>query len=502
MKQKIYIKFLLAGAALVTLGLGSCKKSLSDFGSVNNNPGATTAPVTSALLSNVLSTIAGYTWDAGGITTISGLYCQYFSETQYTDISVYNKEKPDWNYYFAASGNSFTTSGALYNLKTIIDYNTDKTTAKIAAANGSNADQIAIARILKAYIFSTLTDTWGDIPYSKALQGDAGIVAYDTQQAIYTDLFKELSAAVAQFDGGLTVSGDILFGGDETKWKQFANSLHALLALHLSKVDPATGAKEFQAALAASGGVIGAGQSITLAFPGGNFLSPIYQYYDVTKRFDYAVSKTMTDWLATNSDPRGKSHIYGTSTIGFPYGLSRGDAVTFANSNPKYAQLLKGADQSLGTDAFPIITSAEVFLARAEAAQLGWTTTDGTAASLYATGIQESFKFWGVYDATTYANYMASGNIDLSAGSALQKIQTQEWVTHYPAGARGWADWRRTGFPALTPAPAGVYPNIPRRMAYGPNEYSYNPANVAAAAAQYTSGGESDSQYGHIWWDK
>ncbi|HVU93811.1 MAG TPA: SusD/RagB family nutrient-binding outer membrane lipoprotein [Puia sp.] len=499
MKQKRFNIVSFTGVVLLIAGLGSCKKSLSDFGSTNNNPGATTAPVTSALLSNVLSTMAGYTWDAGGITTVSGLYCQYFSETQYTDISIYNKEKPDWNYYFAASGNSFTTSGALYNLQTIINYNTDKKTAAIAAANGSNADQIAIARILKAYIFSVLTDTWGDIPYSKALLGDNGVVVYDKQQAIYTDLFKELTEAVAQFDGGIAVSGDILFSGDETKWKQFANSLRLLLALHLSKVDAATGKTQFNAALAAPGGVLGAGQSITLAFPGGNFLSPIYQYYDVTKRFDYAVSKTITDWLAANNDPRGKSHIYGTSNIGFPYGLSRNDAVAFANANTKYAQLLKGADSSLPTDAFPIITSGEIFLARAEAAQLGWTGED--PAAMYATGIAESWKLWGVYDATAFANYMASSNIDLSGGSALQKICTQEWVTHFPAGARGWADWRRTGFPVLAPAPAGVYPNIPRRMSYGPNEYSYNPANVAAAGSQYASGGESDSQYGRIWWD-
>lgn len=485
---------MIAGVLTATLAIPSCTKKIGDFGSTNQNPGATTAPVTSALLTNVLSTLAGYTWDAGGITTISGLYCQYFSETQYTDISIYNKEKPDWNYYYAASGNSFTTSGALYNLKTIIDYNTNPATAVTAAINGSNKDQIAIARILKAYIFSTLTDSYGDIPYSKALQGDNGIAAYDKQQAIYTDLFKELTEAVAQFDGGIAVSGDILFGGDEAKWKKFANSLHLLLALRLSKVDAGTGKTEFNKALSA--GVIGAGESIQLVFPGGNFLSPVYNYYDVTKRFDYAVSKTMTDWLSTTSDARITA--YGTSSVGFPYGLSRDNAVSFANSNTNYAQLLKGQGAS-GTDPFNIINSGEIFLARAEAAQLGW--TGESAATMYSTGISESWKLWGVYDATKLAAYMSNANIDLTAGSPLQKICTQEWVTHYPAGARGWADWRRTGFPALTPAPSGVFPTVPRRMAYGPNEYSYNPANVAAAAAQYMLNGDKDSQFGRIWWD-
>ncbi|HXB09710.1 MAG TPA: SusD/RagB family nutrient-binding outer membrane lipoprotein [Puia sp.] len=494
-KNKISIA---AGVLLMLASISSCKK-IDQFGSTNTNPGVTTAPVTAALLTNVLSNMANFTWDAGGVTTVSGLYCQYFSETQYTDISVYNKESPGWDAYYAApSANTFSQSGYLFNLQTIINYNSNPTTALIAKQYGSNADQIAIARILKVYIFSTLTDLYGDIPYSKALKGDNGVVAYDKQQDIYTDMFKELTAAVAQFDGGTAVSGDILFGGDESKWKLFANSIHLLLALHLSKVDPTTGKTEFNNALGA--GVIGAGQSITLSFPGGNFLSPIYNYYDVTKRFDYAVTKTMTDWLAAASDPRGKANVFGTSTIGFPYGLSRGDAVAFANANTKYAQLMAGAANSNPTDPFPVLMSSEIFLARAEAAQIGWTAEN--AATMYSTGIQEAFKFWNVYDATGFATYMANPNIDISTGSALQKICTQEWVSHFPAGARGWIDWRRTGYPALTPAPAGVYPAIPRRFAYGPNEYSYNPTNTTTTAAQYKSTDGNDSQYGHIWWDK
>src|SRR5258708_3406099 len=170
MIRKQFNIYFLMGALLVGLAVPSCKK-IDDFGNTNQNPGATTSPVTSALLTNVLSTVAAYTWDAGGITTISGLYCQYFSETQYTDISIYNTEKPNRDFYYAPYGNSYTSSGALYSLKKIIDFNTDPKTATVAAANGSNANQIATARILKAYIFSMITDSYGDIPYSKALQG-------------------------------------------------------------------------------------------------------------------------------------------------------------------------------------------------------------------------------------------------------------------------------------------------------------------------------------------
>jgi len=478
----------------------SCSK-LHDFGDLNQNPTAATAPIPSALLSNVLSNMAAFTWDAGGITTISGLYGQYFSETQYTDISTYAKQSTGWDDYWASpSDNTASQVGYLNNLQAIINYNTNASTAAAATAYGSNNNQLAIARILKVYIFSTLTDIYGDIPYFNALKGDNGAVVYDKQQAIYTDFFKELTAAVAQFDGGATVSGDILFSGDVTKWKKFANSLHALLALHLSKVDAATGKKEFAAALAGAGGVIEEGEDVSLAFPGGNFLSPVYKYYDVTKRFDYAVSQPMTDWLSANSDPRGGTNIYGTSSVGFPVGLSRNDAVTFMNNHVGFAQLTKGAAGSTATDAFPVLTAGEIYLARAEAAQLGWTAED--AAIMYSTGIKSSWEYWKVYDATAFGTYMASTNISLASGSALQKICTQEWVTHYPAGLRGWTVYRRTGYPALTPAPAATNGGIiPRRIAYGPNEYSYNATNTNTVATQYTVSGDKDSQLARMWWD-
>src|SRR5678815_2981326 len=94
-------------------------------------------------------------------------------------------------------------------------YNSDPATAAIALANGSNANQIATARILKAYITWFLTDNWGDIPYNGIFSADAnGVIPYTSQQEIYSSLFTELSEAVAQFDDGAAVKGDILFDGD------------------------------------------------------------------------------------------------------------------------------------------------------------------------------------------------------------------------------------------------------------------------------------------------
>ena len=126
MRMKLKI-FFTTGILVILTGISSCSK-IGDFGTMNLNPGQTTQPVTAGLLTNALAGIANYTWDQGGITTIAGLYSQYFSETQYTDISTYSKQTPDWDGYYA---------GRLYDLKVIINYNSDPATAAIAASNGA-----------------------------------------------------------------------------------------------------------------------------------------------------------------------------------------------------------------------------------------------------------------------------------------------------------------------------------------------------------------------------
>lgn len=500
------------------MGVVSCSK-IDEFGNMNTNPTVPLTPLTPALLTQTLSNFAStYAWDQGGISTVSGLYSQYFSETQYTEASRYAKPTSNWDGYYA---------GNIKDLQTIIDYNTDPATAPIALAYGSNANQIAIARILKAYITWFLTDTWGDVPYNGILNAeDNGVIPYTSQQDIYNSLFTELSGAVAQFDDGPAVTGDILFSGDITQWKKFANSARALIALRLSKVDPARGATEFNAALNADGGVFEEGEGAVMKYPGGNFNSPVYNYYNITARQDYAVSETLVDFLNTNYDDR--AYVLATAAVGavpkgFPYGLTRDDAISFANSNPSWAKVVgtsktiyaDGTDFNVATSPVTILGSSEIYLARAEAAYLGW--TEESVEDNYYTGISENWKQWDIYagtllpiyggvtlDGDDYYYYISQDIIALGGEGSddYSKIMTQQWIAHYPKGWLGWADWKRTGYPELAPAPGMEANGIPRRFPYGPNEYNLNSANVTPAAQQYTGGGQStDSQYGHMWWD-
>ena len=482
---KLTSKVLIAG--LIISGVG-CTKKIDEFGDINVDPNIAAEPNTRGLLTNVLSGMGAEAWAVN-----PGLYSQLYSETQYTEASRYQRIQPDYGGYY---------SGPLYDLVNIIQLNTDPETATKVSENGSNANQIATARILKAWWFLRVTDQWGDIPYFQALKKN-GQIPYDKQQDIYADLFKELKEAIAQFDGGAPVKGDILLDGNINAWKRFANSIRMIMALRLSSVDAAKGKTEFLAAMSASGGYLTSNaDDIMLVYPGGNYSSVFYTYYNITQRSDYAISKTVTDFMNPNGDSR--IDAWGSSNVGFQYGLERNDAIAFASAHPDWARIM---NPSIGTpdQPMPIITSSQITLARAEAAQRGWTAEN--AANLYRTGIELNWRQWDVYDATAFNDYMLMPAVALTAGTELQKIITQRWLAAFPDGLEAWNIVRSTGFPVLTPAPGVVPPAgtsriIPIRMGISQSHFDLNTTNTNAVADLYKIGGEKDSQYGRMWWVK
>jgi hypothetical protein len=481
MKIVKYKSRILAAILGLTIIAGPGCKKIDEFGDINQNPGRTTEPITSALLTNVLAGIGGTAANTRG-----GLYAQLFSETQYTETSLYAEPKVDFD---------GTYSGPLMDLQKIINYNSDPETAEKAALYGNNANQIAVARILKAYYFWILTDQYGDIPYSTALKGQANN-AYDPQQNIYTDLFKELKEAAAQINTSASLKGDIMYNGDMSKWKKFANSLRLLMALRISKADATKGAAEANDAV--NGGVFTSNaDNAVIDYPGGTFNNPWFALYDGRK--DFAMSKVVDDFLTNTSDPR--LAVFGSSDIGFPYGLTRDQAVAFDNSTgDKWARILAPQYRQQGSP-LTLVNYATVLLAQAEARQRGWITAGPTAQALYEAAIKASWDEWGIaYTPAQLAAYYANAAVAFTPGTEIQKIATQRWLALYPNGLQAWFEWRRTGFPVLTPTPnaTNTSKQIPRRYVYGQGQYAVNKANVEAAASRM--GG--DSQDTRVWWDK
>jgi hypothetical protein len=410
---------------------------------------------------------------AGGARFNAGLYAQYFSETQYTESSLYANDKWSW---------SGEMAGNIYDLQNIINLN----------VNGS---YVGVARILKAYRFSVLTDQFGDIPYFQALKGNPQ-PDIDPQSEIYPDLFKELKEGAAQINDAVFIQGDILFNSDYTKWRKFAASLRAILAMRISKVNPALAATEFNSAIA-DGVFTSNADNVVLSFPGGTYKNT---WFGIAS--DQGISKTVADVLNNTGDNRvsafGKPDGSG-NVIGVPYGLVRDKAIEFTDANPNWSLILNDEWREENSDFF-ILTYADVLLARADAANSGISGTVASAEGFYTQAIQASWEQWGVFDAADFAAYIAGSaiNLDQTAGDAA-KIATQRWLTFYPNGPQGWSEWRRTGFPVLTPTTAAVNASkqIPVRIIFPDTEYTLNGAKLQAAVDRM--GGDTDQV--HVWWD-
>lgn len=490
MKFKLTTKNTSLLLLIMGLGLGSCNK----FGDTNVSPNAATTPVTNALLTSVESYIGS---DAIGSTSASNgaplsgyntpYYVQHYSQIQYPDNQLYPTTGVSWDAYY---------SGVLEDLQQIINTNTANPSP---TANGGNSvNQIQIARILKAYFFSIVTDKYGDVPYTSALKGSLQN-AYDKQQAIYTSLFSELKAANAAFQStGNPITGDIIYSGDLSKWKKFANSLRMSLALRLSKVDPATGKTEFMAALNDANGYISSNaDNFKVAYPGGTFNYPMY---NLTTASVVAISKPLADLMNGYSDPR--VFAYGQKNAsnvvkGFPYGLNRANAQNYITTNPDYS-LAYDANYKKNNSTAYVYTAAYVDLMRADAA-IEYATGEN-AFTLTQKGITDSWAQWGVTgDINAY-----STAIGISAASTpLVKIQEQLWIGLYGSEMNAFNEWRRTGVPALTPAQDATNPSkqIPRRYPYPTTEAQLNADAYNAAVAGFPYSGK-DNEVSRVWWDK
>lgn len=482
---------------LFAVALSSCEK-IKDFGDTNVNPNATTVPNTAALLSNVLAGIGGRASQQN-----PGYLCQYFAETQYPTVSLYATAQFDMDGVYA---------GAMYDCQNIINVNSNAATAGIAAANGSNANQIAIARILLAYYYWTITDTWGDVPYSEALKISIATPKYDRQEDIYKSLIADLTKVVDEFDNGAPIKGDLAFAGNTTKWKKVANSIRLLMALRLSKrFSGNTEYAAIQADLAfrhPAGLITTNADNFSILYPGGNFRSPWFATYDA--RDDLGESLQMVNLLGSLGDSRQAA--YGSSTNGVPYGRDRETFMNawFASNSTTYAKVLAPAFRN-SSASVAIIHASAVLLALAEAGERGWIINgQNTPAELYNLAIKTSFEQWGITDAAVVTAYLNNPLVTYGSDN-LTKLATQRYIALYPDGLQGWCEWRRTGIPVLTPALDATSSSkaIPRRFKYGVNDYNTNTAAVTAAAAAIplpvpTPAGAvaGDTQDGRVWWDQ
>ena len=386
-----------------------------------------------------------------------------------------------------------------------------------------------MTRIWKAYSFMILTDTYGDIPYTQAGKSYLeGIItpAYDPQEQIYNDILKELETASAALDATKAkVTTDVLYGGDVVKWKRFGYSLLLRAGMRLSKVDPARAAGIVAKAVA--GGVMQSNDDNALLRHTANFSNPVGAQLNGGQADFFYLAKDFVDYLKENNDPRLASiavrYVGAKSAvdqkepkadrspavqIGMPLGYDNTTISTAVKADKlaslyDYSQLDRTRLAGLLAPTF-FVTYAQTQLLLAEAVVRKW--TPGDAAKLFANGIQAHMKQLAQYGAAAavpdaaITAYLQTH--PLEAGKELQQINTQYWVASFLNGPEAWANFRRSGFPNLTPNP---FPGTDlkteqfiRRLTYTDAELNVNRNNVQAAIARQGP----DLLDTRVWWDK
>jgi hypothetical protein len=173
----------------------------------------------------------------------------------------------------------------------------------------------------------------------------------------------------------------------------------------------------------------------------------------------------------------------GSDYNGMPFGLAVTSGIPATTVSPVAVSLRRQNTPEI------IIRASHILFTLAEGEKLGWNTAgvpnDAQAASYYNEAIKVSMEQFGVYTSSAYADYIAQPLVAYTPGEAIKKISEQRWVALYLNGYEAWMEWRRTGYPVLSPGPApmSVSGQIPRRQAYTPDENNLNKANYDAVVA-------------------
>ena len=365
--------------------------------------------------------------------------------------------------------------------------------------------QLAVANIWKVFIFHRLTDFWGDIPYSQAGQGVEGILQpeYDGQDAIYADMLSTLEDAASALNAGENAFGsaDLIYGGDQGQWLQFANSLRLRLAMRLSEANPTLAEQHVAAVFNQPLIEVNADNALMSHIDGDQF--------DVGTNGSNApivagingnyISSSMMELLnnddadAADDDPRLPVFAM-PNDDGNYVGLPNGSGATIGEgesfSLPNYQTHPIGGTPLFDLDADAMFLSAsEVAFLKAEAVVRSWAS--GDAQALYDQGIALSLEQHGVASNADFEAAVAytGGSTD----AQLEQICTQKWVALMGDGWEAFAEVRRTGYPAFDAN--AVNGEIPRRLRYPISEQTLNANSYSAAVAAQGADDESTRLY-------
>lgn len=439
------------------------------------------------------------------ILPVAQSYSAFIQESFQSQNSLGNFLMYNWS---ESEGSVFYAGEFAYNVDPLFysqnfDYTYANALKQYNALNTLEGEEYgyyrAISKIMMAYHFQILVDTYGDVPYFETLQrGDNPTPKYDDAAVIYDDLIVQLTAAIelinttnsnTEITALLPGVDDVMFGGDMDQWKKFANTVKLRILVRLSNLTQKTAyiGDEF-AVIAAEGS--GYMEDDVVVQPG---------YFNEENKMNHK-------WAAFGQDPQGNNTTFNNATCATQYlidyltntqdpridliyekpetghlGLKQAELYSVSGEgqfvSEKVSNLGPGILKDAGQGAV-LFTAAEIYLNQAEAALKG--LMSGDAKSFYEAGIQASFNYLSAGDASSYY----SQNLNLvswdTSANKQEAIITQKWIASNSIDAlQSWFDYNRTGYPSNLPvSELATTLDRPVRLAYPSSEITSNGENL------------------------
>lgn len=472
------IKILLTLALVGLMFFNACDE---DFEETNTNPNDATTVPSSQLIADIARNAGNimYSTFVGG--DMGSCWAQHWAKVNYEEEERYQVRNSVIEGYIWQG----IYEDVIADAKSMED---------IAIEEGNDYVRGA-ALVLQAYGYHVLTDMFGMIPFTEAMDPTNLKPAYDSQEDVYAGILNMLDTAnvlLSTGTGSLNAATDLVYYGDHTGWLKFANSLKFRCLMRISGVqDVATDLQEIVSNRYVFTSNADEASLVYLnAAPNAN---PMYESIVYGSRFEYKANKVLVDMLVNLNDPRLPQYVELNADgeyRGKPSGIN-----AVPNDEWNYDNVSAIGEYVLAPEWPAVFMSySELMFLMAEAAEKGLIT--GSAQSYYEAGISASLTKMGVAD--QYATYITETGVAYSSVPAdrLQQIAEQNWLALYTEGIEAWTEWRRTGYPVLSPAIEAVVPSIPSRYNYPPIEQSINAQSYQDAV----SAQGADLLTTDIWW--
>jgi hypothetical protein len=351
-----------------------------------------------------------------------------------------------------------------------------------------------IAKFIFAWSFSIATDAWGPVPFEDSFNKDIRDPDYDEQKVVYAGLQKLIDEAIVEMEKPARNPGiaDLLYKGDMSKWIKLAHTIQAQSHMRLTYAPGESKTDRANKALAElAKGFTGNADDADFAYPGGNNRRP--PWYAIGRGFDgsFVNDAFLLGMMQSRSDPRipvfAQPAPADTPALKTYRGHVSGSGGQTGSQFSKIGNYFAGDSASLNW-----VSYAHAKFLEAEARL--YVSGAAAADAPYRAAIRANMQKLNIPAADIDAYVNARPSL-ATVPNALEEIMREKFVANF-LKYEVWNDWRRTGFPVVTPVTSEYLTAIPVRIRTPDSEITSNAIKVQATGIPTNLSG----MLVKVWW--